>query len=116
MTIREDEQRLAWRRENSKLNAILGALVTIAVAGGGWVLRMESETAALRQMTEAQASRMDALVTRQDALEAGRDADREAVIRIGAQLEAQGRSIERIEASVSDLVRYLRGLDDNGRR
>jgi len=113
MAMPEAEQRSFARSEARKLNWILtglGVLVPAVMAIAGYSLRMESRVSTLEQAAISRMERVEAIAARQETLEGRRDTDREAVIRIGAKLDAQGQSIKRIEASVSELVRYLRGF------
>lgn len=109
-----ETDRAMVEREDRKLNWILrglGLVLTISLAGGGWMLSQEREVAELRKTTEAHSQQIEAISERLEQNEAARASDSLAVARIEERLAAQSDSIKRIERSVGELVRYLRERD-----
>lgn len=107
----EQEQRRVWRRENGKLNGIIGGLFAVAIALGGYALTNEQRLSTIEQVGKTNSEQLEVFSTRLEKTEDARAADSEAVIRIEERLAAQSDSIRRIETSLGELVRYLRERD-----
>ena len=92
----------------------LGALAAIALSGFSFAMLTEGRIASLEQSDRVRDGTIESLsneISVARTQSAKRDSE---VSRITAQIEAQSRTLNRIDNAISDLTRYLR--DERGRR
>jgi uncharacterized protein HemX len=110
------EQRRHWRLQDRMLGAILTILSAAVLGGAGWVLSAEGRIGRVETTQEQLVERADndddrhaETMRRLSAAEAARAESAQAIARVEERITSQGRSLTRMEKSLAEIARYLRG-------
>jgi uncharacterized small protein (DUF1192 family) len=96
-----DEQKRHWAKEYGLLVSILTVLLGYGVGGLWWAGNLNSHVKSLATVQDAHAERIT-------AIESGRILDNQAITRLEERIAAQQASIERVETTVNEIMRFLR--------
>jgi len=96
-----DGQRRHWAKEYGLLVSILTVLIGYGVGGLWWAGNLNSHVKSLATVQEAHSTRIS-------AIESGRILDNQAITRLEERIAAQQASIERVETTVNEIMRFLR--------
>jgi len=96
-----DEQKRHWAKEYGLLVSILTVLLGYGVGGLWWAGNLNASVKSLATVQDTHAKRIA-------AIENGRILDNQAITRLEERIAAQQASIERVETTVNEIMRFLR--------
>jgi uncharacterized small protein (DUF1192 family) len=99
--VTDNEQKRHWAKEYGLLVSILTVLLGYGVGGLWWAGNLNSHVESLTAVQNSHADRLS-------AIESGRVLDNQAITRLEERIAAQQASIERVETTVNEIMRFLR--------